>query len=182
MTQSKSNRICSVPGCGPYEKGAKGYCNKHYKRWRVHGDPLKTVINLHETCTIPSCDKKHKAKGLCAYHYRVERNKTTKRRCTFEGCDKPHVAKGYCAEHYDRWRATGSPEDTRVSRTEIMKGMLAEATPEECVLWPYTENSHGYGYIEVDGRKWTAHRYSFISSHRNQSFRQSSLSCSNNLP
>lgn len=34
-----SHRICSIEGCGkPYE--AKGYCVKHYTRWRTHGDPL----------------------------------------------------------------------------------------------------------------------------------------------
>lgn len=30
---------CSVEGCGlPTEK--RGYCNRHYLRWRRHGDPL----------------------------------------------------------------------------------------------------------------------------------------------
>lgn len=31
--------LCSVPGCGkPFN--AKGYCRNHYRRFRVHGDPL----------------------------------------------------------------------------------------------------------------------------------------------
>ncbi len=33
-----ANRTCSVEGCGaPYE--CKGFCNRHYKRWRLYGDP-----------------------------------------------------------------------------------------------------------------------------------------------
>jgi len=35
---------CAVAGCGGNAhrsaKGASGYCNKHFKRWRRHGDPL----------------------------------------------------------------------------------------------------------------------------------------------
>lgn len=31
-------KVCSIDGCGePHE--ARGWCNKHYIRWRNHGDP-----------------------------------------------------------------------------------------------------------------------------------------------
>ena len=57
----------------------------------------------------------------------------------------------------------GGPPDHQkipgVSRTEIMQDMLVGAAPDECILWPYVENQGGYGYIQVDGKKWTAHRY-----------------------
>jgi hypothetical protein len=32
------DRICSFPGCGEPRK-ARGYCKKHWRRWRKHGDP-----------------------------------------------------------------------------------------------------------------------------------------------
>jgi hypothetical protein len=32
-------RSCSIDDC-PYPHEAKGFCNKHYRRWKVHGDPL----------------------------------------------------------------------------------------------------------------------------------------------
>lgn len=32
-------RICSVTGCGNNAYG-RGFCNRHYQRWRRHGDPL----------------------------------------------------------------------------------------------------------------------------------------------
>jgi len=36
-------RSCSVTDCeGAYE--AKGFCAKHYKRWKQHGDPSLTLI------------------------------------------------------------------------------------------------------------------------------------------
>lgn len=33
-------KVCSVPGCGGTFKVTAGYCNKHYIRFRRHGDPL----------------------------------------------------------------------------------------------------------------------------------------------
>lgn len=34
-----ARKICSIEGCGN-KHSAKGYCNKHHKRWKAHGDPL----------------------------------------------------------------------------------------------------------------------------------------------
>lgn len=34
-----ADRLCSIPECGEKHK-SKGYCPKHYKRLRLHGDPL----------------------------------------------------------------------------------------------------------------------------------------------
>ena len=30
---------CTVPGCERVGPLRRGMCNKHYERWRVHGDP-----------------------------------------------------------------------------------------------------------------------------------------------
>lgn len=32
---------CSIAGCGNDAK-TRGWCPKHYQRWRTHGDPTKT--------------------------------------------------------------------------------------------------------------------------------------------
>ena len=41
MAKDKSTtKVCSISGCGKREK-ARGWCSAHWKRWRVHGDPLK---------------------------------------------------------------------------------------------------------------------------------------------
>ena len=35
---------CTIAGCtSPHE--ARGWCEKHWKRWRKHGDPLKVASN-----------------------------------------------------------------------------------------------------------------------------------------
>lgn len=42
----RTHLICTVPECGqPHD--AKGYCHSHYKRWRLHGDPLVVKAAPH---------------------------------------------------------------------------------------------------------------------------------------
>ncbi|AEK09202.1 hypothetical protein FGG24_gp03 [Mycobacterium phage JC27] len=60
-------------------------------------------------CSLPYCDKKFLAKGLCNAHYHQQRRGEELRpiqqfryRCKFEGCDRPHQAKGYCGRHYQQ--------------------------------------------------------------------------------
>lgn len=39
MRMTRQDRACSVSDC-PNAAFARGWCKKHYTRWRVHGDPL----------------------------------------------------------------------------------------------------------------------------------------------
>lgn len=43
-TSADGKKVCSVPWC---EKAviARGWCSKHYERWRQHGDPLCTTVD-----------------------------------------------------------------------------------------------------------------------------------------
>lgn len=64
---------CSLPDCGGKTVG-RGYCNKHYKRWRKHGDPTIRLPWVppkipRGVCTADDCGKAHAARGLCATHY-----------------------------------------------------------------------------------------------------------------
>ena len=67
--------ICNQP------HRAKGYCHKHYRRWKKYGDP-------------------HFKKHL----YRGEMKGKT---CIF--CDEPAVKKWMCQLHYRRIKNTGTP-------------------------------------------------------------------------
>ena len=45
-------KFCSVSGCS--NKGGRtefNYCDKHYKRWKRHGDPLFTLTGNKKLCT-----------------------------------------------------------------------------------------------------------------------------------
>lgn len=35
-----AGEVCSIPGCGGAILNVRGWCNRHYLRWRRHGDPL----------------------------------------------------------------------------------------------------------------------------------------------
>ena len=45
-------KTCSVDGC-ENKYWAKGYCVKHYKRYKNHGDPLFTKIEMHGMTKSP---------------------------------------------------------------------------------------------------------------------------------
>jgi len=60
-------KICSIDGCGTGGQLRRGWCKKHYSRWRRHGDPLFT--KYQELCTYEECSNAHYAKGYCTMHY-----------------------------------------------------------------------------------------------------------------
>lgn len=68
-------KSCSIEGCDG-RSYTKGWCKKHYSRWRRHGD-ASYERPTHATCTVDGCDKKPRSKyaELCVMHYdRMRRN------------------------------------------------------------------------------------------------------------
>lgn len=91
---------CSVQGCsGPVS--ARGWCNKHYLRWRSYG--TTDWVSSH----------------------RRERPTAT---CIHPGCENgsPRIT-GYCLTHTQRIRRTGSPDKTVNPRFTPFFHMLTEA-------------------------------------------------------
>lgn len=66
--------ICASESC---ESPAitKGWCSKHYQRWKIYGDPnfvRKEITSRPKNgrvCRIPDCGEPVKAKGLCSMHH-----------------------------------------------------------------------------------------------------------------
>jgi hypothetical protein len=71
--------ICSIGDCNA-SSAARGWCTKHWARWRHHGDPNVVL-------------KPGPKRGICS----------------IDGCRKPHRAKGYCQAHYLRFIRYGDP-------------------------------------------------------------------------
>lgn len=67
--------ICSVEGCDkPTE--ARGWCHKHYQRWRSNGDPLISRYMREDAkapCMVSDCGSPRVSKGMCAAHYQAAR-------------------------------------------------------------------------------------------------------------
>lgn len=62
---------CSVKGCFN-KKHSKGFCAKHYAKWKKYGDP--TVVKQCDyyrgkKCKVDECGKEAKAKEFCFKHY-----------------------------------------------------------------------------------------------------------------
>ena len=55
MTGQMLDNQCNIPGCGQPVR-SRGWCNKHYTRWRKHGDPTTVLLAerlVHDPQTIP---------------------------------------------------------------------------------------------------------------------------------
>jgi hypothetical protein len=63
--------VCLIEGCNQPIR-YKGLCGKHYKRQWRHGDPTKTLINMHEKnelCIVKGCYELARRGKLCKLHY-----------------------------------------------------------------------------------------------------------------
>ena len=117
---------CAVLHC-EQPVDSRGWCKKHYHRWRRHGD-LNTVKQRGRQRTVPVlsrcayCDRAVYAKGLCEVHYaRKYKYKKTEAEmikpirqfapnrgpCTI--CGRPVHGQGYCQAHYRRYKNNDDP-------------------------------------------------------------------------
>lgn len=75
-----SQRICSLTECstpiydGP-SRGAKGFCQRHYRSLRTHGDPRAVDVRRASKSTV----------------------------CAFDGCERKVYGHGYCGGHWRQW-------------------------------------------------------------------------------
>lgn len=107
---------CSIEGCNGTRR-KRGWCEKHYSRFRVHGDPMKGARTvLPDKCEVSGCEKKPVAKDKCHKHYYAERRVPATPRppkpkavCAIDGCDEYAKVRGWCGAHYQRWRRFGDP-------------------------------------------------------------------------
>ena len=65
-------RICEVKNCGG-KHCARGYCQKHYYRYKQYGNPLgsrEDFKNKGKKCKIEICENDATRKEMCDKHYR----------------------------------------------------------------------------------------------------------------
>lgn len=63
-------KTCSIADCEQASR-ARGYCHKHWKRWRKHGDPSVVLVSSkpkYVGCAVVGCETKHHAHGYCSTH------------------------------------------------------------------------------------------------------------------
>ena len=64
---------CSIDGCGGKVQ-ARGWCPKHYQRWRANGDPgpaehLRKFYPAGTLCSFDGCDRPRRKLDWCKAHY-----------------------------------------------------------------------------------------------------------------
>lgn len=69
----KEGVVCAIAECGNL-RSCRDWCHKHYKRWQLHGDPLKLLQHdcKGKKCAAKGCDRDARKVGLCNSHYTAE--------------------------------------------------------------------------------------------------------------
>lgn len=67
-------RLCKVKDCGRTDT-VRFYCRKHARQLRVHKrlTPEREHLMGFPGCTVVGCKEDHRARGLCALHYNMDR-------------------------------------------------------------------------------------------------------------
>lgn len=127
--------ICTIDGCSDPLLG-RGWCRRHYSRWRRHGDPLGTAQPKSYPCAVPDCTRtlarqRRDSRGLCSLH-----KQRLCRAGRLELADRPDLAGRL-------W--------SRVNREGPVPAYRPDLGP--CWLWTGRPNPKGYGFISLGGRR-----------------------------
>lgn len=81
--------------------------------------------------------------------------------CSIEGCDKPVRLRGWCSRHYQRWQRHKDPLGGRSTMEGDLLAFLRAHQSyqgDDCLIWPFGKDFHGYGKLNVDGKRQPASR------------------------
>ena len=56
---------CRSEGCTATATGGKGFCSRHYRKWKRGSMPKARF----KTCRVDGCHKQMAARGRCAEHF-----------------------------------------------------------------------------------------------------------------
>lgn len=165
-------KVCSVDQCAG-SVVARGWCGKHYARWRQHGDPSVVLPKSPpaDPCRAEGCGEKgSEGFGYCRPHYKRFRRygdplgtpaPTAKPYCYV--CGEPAKARLLCGAHYQRFRRTGSVGLTERTFEQVVWEKIAVAGPDECWEWQAARCSKSSGN---HGQVWSPQAQRLVYAHR----------------
>lgn len=118
-----SERTCSIDGCCNRVL-ARGWCDKHYRRWKVHGDPNHQGYTLSRdgVCSVEGCERPIRSRRLCSPHYKQAQYAAAKqaelpKRGTCVECSREFAMRRagmkYCTETCQKAAAAGRERTKR---------------------------------------------------------------------
>ena len=159
--QRRRPAVCTVAGCETLEEfPRKGMCQKHYIRWKTHGDP-QYVRPIADGCSIEACDKPHYGNGYCAMHNARVRKygepggaepmwRPREGQCSVEECTSEQRTRGFCSMHYQRVLKYGDP-------LFVAPRGLNRKYPPTCCM-PDCERAHkARGYCDMHLKRLNKH-------------------------
>ena len=118
-----ASKLCTIPNCEKRQI-ARGWCDMHYKRWQVNGDPLYKK-KYPDTCIADGCSRADKiTKGYCPKHY-------------------ARLLRHNDANYLNRAEA-GEGE-------LFIRNSLLNANKTDCIIWPFAKTK-GYGVVYLRGK------------------------------
>lgn len=111
-----ADQTCSIEDCeNPSRK--RGWCPKHYARWRAHGDTAVVITPLELACSVEGCERPGKTIGMCGFHRRRLREGTALRKplkprgaqCSADDCTDIAQYRGLCRKHRQRQDYVDNP-------------------------------------------------------------------------
>lgn len=127
---------CSIVSCDN-KPLARGWCSKHYQRWKNNGDPEVVTVRIKDTmCQVVDCG------------------------------EHPKIVRGYCLKHYQMLVKNGDPQRKVKSGpnghlTDEERFLTYVEKSEGCWEWVAYRNKGGYGTFRVSGQMFLAHRYAY---------------------
>lgn len=77
--------------------------------------------------------------------------------CSVPSCGKHVIARGLCSTHYWRWWKHGDPMKLlKRQQGDAARFVFEQAlnhAGDDCLIWPFNRNCHGYAYVGIEGRK-----------------------------
>lgn len=134
--------LCQILGCTDLAKAPRGWCWRHYGKWRRHGDPNGEFVQ--PPCSVDECERLSRSGGMCDLHYRrwkrhgdasivlLMRRET----CTVDNCGKAAFGRGLCNKHYyQMWINAGGRAKKAAALARRRAHMAGSPAPGSQLSW-----------------------------------------------
>jgi hypothetical protein len=106
-TVRTAKQPCAVPDC-PETATSRGWCGKHYARWKKHGDPL-TVTRTRRPSERSAIDLWRATGTVAVTGDPLGPVRVANKPCSVSDCPDKAMSRGMCAYHFQQWQRSSEP-------------------------------------------------------------------------